>query len=452
MTDTTVEAVEDTVTASSAKYNFDLDFQVKIAGLVARDTVFCQMTEGLIKPEYFEDPGCAAIVKVALRYFDRYRMAPGDRTTLIDATRNAINDKIVPAEAKAAMLLAFKEVLAVDVSQRDYVADQISAFARHQAVAQAILDSVELVQRGDFELIDKSMRDALNVGRQSATPLGDYGAELEGRTEERKKSVAGVAPPQGITTGFPQLDAYLYHKGWGRRELSVLMGPAKSGKSMGLLTFAVMAAYHQYSVLYVTLEVSKQIICDRIDAQIANRQMVELADCAEEVQLRVQDYLGKAKHIRILEEPMGTLKVSELRRKLQQYKAAGITFDLVVIDYGDIMAPEHRSEVARENSTQIFIDLRALALQEDIAILTATQTNRDGAKKMVAAATDVAEDFNKVRVADILLSINRTDEEKAAGRARLFIAASRNSQDGITIALEQDFSKAKFVTRVLGSE
>jgi replicative DNA helicase len=98
------------------------------------------------------------------------------------------------------------------------------------------------------------------------------------------------------------------------------------------------------------------------------------------------------------------------------------------------------------------VNLRGLAMQENFALLTATQTNREGSKKAVATMTDVADDINKVRIADILISINRSTEESALNQARLFFAASRNQRSGFTIRIEQQIDQAKFITKVLGED
>ncbi len=66
------------------------------------------------------------------------------------------------------------------------------------------------------------------------------------------------------------------------------------------------------------------------------------------------------------------------------------------MDYLDIMCPEHRSDEIRENLRTIGVDLRAIAFENNAAMLTATQTNRDGAKAAVAKMTDVAEDLSKI--------------------------------------------------------
>src|SRR5690606_12274484 len=120
------------------------------------------------------------------------------------------------------------------------------------------------------------------------------------------------------------------------------------------------------------------------------------------------------------------------------YRADGIIMDLITVDYADIMAAEYRSDNFIENMRSIYIDLRAIAFEFDAALLTATQTNREGAKKATAKMTDVAEDFNKIRTADIVLGINATEDEKRSNEARLTWAASRNSEDGFSLRIRQD--------------
>ena len=87
-----------------------------------------------------------------------------------------------------------------------------------------------------------------------------------------------------------------------------------------------------------------------------------------------------------------------------------------------------------------------------MAVLSATQTNRDGFKSTVAKAEHVAEDFNKIRIADLVISINVTDEERAANEARLYFAASRNQESGFTIFIKQDISRMQFITSIVKVE
>jgi len=446
---TTPAAVEE---APAPHYEFDADFQSKIAALTIRDTGFAQLTEGLVRPEYFENTGQAALVKIANDYFARFKKAPGDRVMVRKLLADAITKKTLPAEIARMSASILDDVFKTDVSDRDYVAEECATFARHQATAKAVLESVELIEKRDFEAIARIVRQAVDVGVKMQTTAYDYADMVKQRTQDRKDRAAGIRPPTGITTGFNVLDDCLYHKGWGRKELSVLMGGAKAGKSMAMISFGVNAIANGYRTLYVTLEVASAIIAERLDANIADMAMFELGAKPHEVEEKVEAFMAKAAPFTIHEYPTGTMRVSDLRRLIEQYKAKGVVFDLVIVDYADLMAPERVTDNVQENSKSVYVNLRGLAMQEGFAVLTATQTNREGAKKAVATMTDVAEDFNKIRIADVVISINSTEEEKRIKQSRLFFAASRNQRSGFSLRIEQDIDRAKFIAKVLGEE
>jgi replicative DNA helicase len=433
-------------------YEFDAEFQQKIAALLIRDTPFAQLTDGLILPEFFEATGHAAVVAIANRYFEKYKKAPGDKVILASLLKDTLREKLMPPDMIRLAATALPKLFLTDVSDRDYVADQCATFARHQAVSRAILDSVDLVEKRDFDRIGVLVRKAIDTGVSAAGTGYDYGKMIEARTKDRVDTAAGVKAPTGITTGYPMLDDYLYHKGWGRRELAVLMGGPKAGKSMAMISFAINAIASGYRTLYVTLEVSSDIIAERIDANVAERAMMELGTHIADVHDRVKQFMDKAAPLLIHEFPTGSMRNSDLRRLIEHYKAQGITFDFVCVDYADLMAPERLTDNVQENSKSIYVGLRGLAMQERFACLTATQTNREGAKKAVATMTDVAEDINKIRIADVVISINKTEEERAMNQARLFFAASRNQRSGFSVKIEQNIDQAKFISRVIGEE
>jgi replicative DNA helicase len=436
------------------KFEFDAAFQSKIAALVVRDTAFVQRIDGLIKPEYFESGMDAAWVSMSLRYFQKYKRVPADATIYAKLIKDDIAAKIIDVPFAGVMAKHYKEtILKTDVSDREYVVDEVATFARHQAVSAAILASVTDLDRRDFDKISKKLRAALDVGANHDGDVYDYGEMLAQRTGDRLDKAAGKKPPMGITTGFKELDDALYHKGWGRRELSVLMGGAKAGKSTALLDFGIHAVKHGYNVLYVTLEVAAEICAERLDANVSDTPMMELGNHIHDVKAKVASFMSSTKGRFILKEfPSGACTVSDIRRLIERFKARGMVFDLVIIDYADCMVPERVTDNVQENSKSIYLGLRGIAMQEHIAMLTATQTNRDGFKAAVAKAEHIAEDFNRVRIADILISINATDEEKRAGIARLFFAASRNQAGNFTLKIEQARDKMKFLTRVVGYE
>jgi len=434
------------------KYDFDSVFQAKIAALTLRDMVFVQRTDGLINPAHFESLSDATLVDLTLKYFAKYKRIPADMTIYAAVIRDAVINKTLKKDVAKMCGDRIKQLWALDISDRDYVIDEVATFARHQAVLHAMEEAVGHLDKRDFPKIEKKLKTALDVGANMDLAAYDFGKEIDSRTGVRLERAAGKLPPQGISTGYLAIDQELYHKGWGRRELSVIMGGAKSGKTTALIDFGINAAANKYNVLYVTLEVGQDIIADRMDANISERAIMELGDHCHNVREKVKEFIDRSGRFLIHEFPSGYMTVTDLRRLVERYKVKGTKFDLVVLDYADLMQPDHRTDSATENSKNVYVHLRGLAMAEDFAMLTATQTNREGFKATVAKAEHVAEDFNKVRIADLLISINRTDEERTINQARLFFAASRNQAGNFTIRIEQALARMKFVNKVVGVE
>lgn len=448
-----METIEesDVGATSEARYDFNEAFQSKVAALCIRDTSFLQRTDNLVSPAYFENAAEGALVNLVQRYYLKFKKAP-DGVTIAHLLSEDKKAKVIREELMPLVKVKLLELMRSDISDKDYAVDKVAEFARHQAVISAIEASVSHLDRRDFSKIEKVVRDALNVGANSDVAMYDYFEEVGARTSERKDIAAGLVPPEGISTGFPALDAHLYHRGWGKKELSVIMGAAKAGKSLALIDFARASSMGGHNTLYVTLELSAKIMAARADANIAGVTMDGLGEHILDVERKVAAIAARSGKLHIIEFPTGSFRVSDLRRLLERQKTKGIVYEMVCVDYADIMSPEIYTDSTTENSKSIYVGLRGLAFTENVAMLTATQTNRDGAKSTVAKAEHVAEDYNKIRIADIVISINKTDEESSAGQARLYFAASRNQAGHFTIRIKQDVEHMKFIAEVMGAE
>jgi replicative DNA helicase len=435
------------------KFEFDTFFQSKIAALMLKDLEFVRRIDGLILPQYFENLNEAHLVRIANNYFIKYKRLPADGTIYRNLLMETVEAKIIPKESLLAVVTKLKDLLQADVSDRDYVIDQVATFAKHQAVAKAFEQSIPMLDTRNFESISKLMKTALDTGAHTDTNEYDFAKQLAARTGERLEKAAGKLAPKGITTGYPKFDAAMYHSGWGRGELAVIMGGAKAGKTTALMDFGINAMGAKFNVLYVTLEVSQEIIGNRMDSNISERAIMELSQHIHDVNDKVTKFLSKAgKHFTIFEYPTGSMTVTDLRRLIERQRGKGIIYDLVIVDYADLMQPDRYTDNMIENSKSVYVALRGLAMQEKFAILTATQTNRVGSTAAVAKAEHVADDFNKIRIADIVISINRTDEEKAQKQARLYFAACRNSPSGYSIRVKQELDRMKFISEVVGEE
>jgi len=432
----------------SAAYDFDDDFQSKIAALAIRDVTFNIRTEGLIDPSYILNESEAQLVSLSKTFWDRFKTLPSD-TAWKHVLGTAIKKKIIRADQRDDVIDTFKALKTVDLTDRDYVIEEVSDFARHQAIMAAMEKSIPAMEDHDFDSVEGYMTAAFQVAANDGSIGHDLTDDIDARTQRRLDLATGKVEA-GISTGSTELDDAL-GGGFKRKELAVLLGPAKGGKSFGLMNFAVNAQVAGKNVLYVTLENSVEVTTDRIDAYLSKVCTNDILKHINDVETKVRAALSSAGIMKIHEYGTGTFAPKDLRRLVETYKAKGITFDMIVCDYWDIMAPDvsYRDDHIRE-SASVGMGLRALAKDENLAVVTAIQSNRDGFKAALTKAEHAAEDFNKVRLADVMFSISSTEEEREANEARLFMAAVRNMASGYVLNIEQDLSRATFITKVLG--
>ena len=342
------EEVIPTTTADGTpiKYEFDEKFQRALVVLALRDINFMRRADSLLYPQHFDSNTNAVLCKMAKDYYSKYK-APLDGSMLKEVLNDYKKAKILKESDLREIIPVLKEVYtnSTPLPPSEPIIDKLGEFARSSAVTCAIMKSVDLIEKRDWGKIEKSLRDSLSVGAEDDTSTYDYFAEIDKRTKIRENELAGLMPPRGITTGCKQLDDVLYRKGWGRKELSLIMAPAKGGKSMACIYFAKGACIHGHNVLYVTLEVATDIVSARLDACVTDTEMRELTNKSSEVKRRVEGVksLKNRGLLHIKEYPSGSLKVSNLRRYLESARNKGVQYDLICVDYADLMAPEVKS-------------------------------------------------------------------------------------------------------------
>lgn len=446
------EAEELPAAPTSTPYEFDDSLQAKLLNLMLRDYQFAQRTAGLIKPEYFTDETNAALAGVANDHFAEFREPVGGAAVLLEVLKDAVAKRRVPKNLIPEINARMKPTGALrqPLADREFLMKRAVEFAKHRAMENAILESAEAHSKGDYDKIEKLFKEAMQVGVNKTVASYDYYQEIKTRTQYRKDVAAGIIKKNGITTGCADFDKRLYHGGFGRKEMVIVMAAPKGGKSGLLGEFGKAASLDGKNVLYVTLEVAAVIIAERLDAALADMAIALVGQNPFKVQAAIELAEKGSGKLIIEEYPSGVMKVSDLRKLLDEHRARGLTFDMIIVDYGDLMRPENSKTERREGLGEIFTELRGIAFEENAALLTATQTNREGAKHTIAKATDVAEDWSKIMVADLVLSINATDEEKLLDEMRIHFAASRNSP-AETITVKTNRSRMQFLKSVLGT-
>jgi replicative DNA helicase len=430
---------------------FNDDFKNKVLALQLRDNNFCQRTDGLVQPSFFDSEIDRYIMSITTNHYTKYSTVPSP-VAVSQTFKEDQSKGIVRKELVSSISSKLKELYKAEVSDREFVVEKIADFARTTATEKAVLQAADILDSGgDITSIMGVIQKALDVGSTDLATAIDYKETIEKRTEIRKARLKGEISYNSVTTGWKDFDNILYRRGWGKGELTMYMAPSKGGKSVALVDHALRAVEKGFNVLLISLEVSTEIQVDRMDSNISGVKMGELSTFIDKVSERVTKWRTRASNLKCHEYPSGTYKVSDLRRLIKKYQATGLTFDLVVVDYADIMLSESRSHETIDKSKQVLIDLRGLAQTENLAILTATQTNRAGAAVKgddVISDIHVAEDFNKIRIADLVISINCNDIERDSGEARLYFAASRN-QPAYTITVKRDLSIMKHIKEIL---
>lgn len=437
-------------------YDFDTATQTELVSCLMWDHDFVNRAADLVRPEYFENEVERGFVRLALDHQAKYREAPS-ATVWAELIKEAYRatPPLWRGDLKADVVAKLRETAKMTVRSRPWLLDKVGEFAKQQEIINALVDAASTVGKlsdaDRFRKVEERMTKAFRVGVPDAEDDYDFFERITERTETRLEIAAGGRPKTGITTGVRELDEVLTpHQGWGIKELSLLMGGAKSTKSFNLTSFAGAAVLAGHNVLLVTLENSKEVQATRLDAYFSEIGMSEHLRSPHGVAGKITALAssGKMGTLRIREFPTGTFRPKDFDRLIDDYKVKGITFELVVIDYLDIMAPDRSYDSPIEASKEIYTRCRGIASREGFGLLSATQTNREGNKAATATGTHVAEDFNRVRIADVVISVNRTEDEKKAGKARLYIALARNATDGITLFVSQDLNKGRAIAAV----
>lgn len=436
------------------KYEFEPNYQEKIAALYVRDVTFARKTEGLISSDHFEDQSLSYLVDKAVTFYEKYDQTP-DKTSFIHIVLADLKkNKSIRSDMRADILTTLKALYSADLAGADLAAEEVAQFANHQDFTRGMLKAMDAFEKGDIAKAKSVMDSHGNIGMQSDLGVVDYFADIDKRIQRRKDVLAGIIAPAGISTGVRRIDSRLLHKGYGRGELTLYMGPPKIGKSTALMFAGKAAALNGHNVLIVSLEVDSDIATMRIDADMADMTVDDInnkpLDAVPRLESLAKRGVGK---LMIHQELSNSFTPSDLRRMINKYKSKGIMFDLIALDYLALMAPNVRTPGQPiADSKNITLDVRAIAQRENLAMVSAVQTNREGIKAPVADMTHVAEDINVIRIADLTIAINADDAERARSEARLRFVASRNQEAGFTIRILQDLTKMRFIDGVKGYE
>lgn len=401
-------------------FTFNRQFQVKILALLCQDYDFLVFGQDLLEPSYFTNKVYSNIFIIIRNYFQDYQQIV-DETVLRQEFIKGIRRRLIKETEVKIYADTFKELFK-RVPSQDYVKTEVIKFCRYQAIKNAILESPRYLEVDDFEHVEGMLKDAFNVG-MTMTDIGmQFFNEYQLRSRRRMSRIETKIFP----TGIPQLDHYL-GGGLKCKQLGIWMAPSNKGKSIALAHCGKRTVVSRRNVIHYTLEMSQDEVADRYDASFSSISTWDLVDQYHDVETALDKCLNLYGNSLIIKEfPSGIATVDTLRSHLLKLQQINFFPDLIIVDYLDLLRPKVRRENRRHELSEITTDLRGLAVLLDIPIWSATQSNRSAISLETHTEEQVAEDYGKIGIADIIITINQTRKEVFDEIMRLFLAKNRN--------------------------
>ena len=419
-------------------YAFDDKFQVKLLGILYSGNI----NSTLVSPEYFSNPIYGAICETLLSLKQLY----GNITP--DMVKNNLLEKkdFKDRDYRAELLISLPQVFkSIKDSEQSYIRDLAFKFAKLQRYKSFLRESYSILQEDDTDTVEKldSLFSHLDFDTGLDQDLGQfYFSSLQERLLERSKN------PDIIRSMIKPLDDCLDGGGFGCEDLTLLAGLPSSGKSFALLRIAKMAVLQLQKVVFYSLEMTTNRLSGRLDASFTGtptHQLRNLESSIIEARLKDMRIQVGGDNLLMKRFPAGKTTVSMLESHLNALKFKGFFPRVIVIDYINLMQPEEVTKEGRHRDLgSVYVALKGLAQSIHGWVFTGAQSNRAGFNSPLITMRDLAESFEGAAHSDIIVTINRNDEEAAAEQVRLYVAKDRNGVDKRIIKGYTDYKNGNF--------
>ena len=366
-----------------------------------------------IKDEYFADKNDKLILDEVTKYVNKYNTTPTVEALSVefDGRTDLRDDEYSELVNYTKSLVSNKET-----SDVDWLVDTTEKFCQEKAVYNAVMRSISILDESKREnssvnkgAIPEILSEALGVSFDSH--IGhDFISDAESRFEfYHKKEVRtpfDIEYLNKVTGG-----------GLPNKTLNIILAGTNVGKSMFMCHAAASNMMDGKNVLYITMEMAEERIAERIDANLLN---VPIGDIRK---LPKDDYDKKMERIRkrttgkliVKEYPTASASVTHFRHLLQELRQKRkFVPDIIYIDYLNICASS-RMKMGSSVNSYTFIkaiaeELRGLAVENNLPIVSATQTTRSGYTNSDVGLEDTSESFGLPATADFMIALVRTEE------------------------------------------
>ena len=381
--------------------------QTILANLVYNEE-YCRKVIPFIKKEYFQDHKEAVIISEVLSFFNKYNKPATKEILSIEVgNRKDLNDKEL-AEINV-MISACEPQL----TNNDWMLENTEKFCKDKAVYNAILQSIGIIDGRDKvhtqDAIPSILSEALAIcfdNHVGHDYISDSASRYEFYHRVEEKIAFDLEMFNKITKG-----------GLSRKTLNIALAGTGVGKSLFMCHVAAGALTQGKNVLYITMEMAEERIAERIDANLLNLTMDELKVVDKDIfESRLDKIAKKTKGTLIIKEyPTASAHSGHFRALLEELKLKReFTPDIVFIDYLNICGSQRMKQGGSVNSytyiKAIAEELRGLAVEYNVPIVSATQTTRSGFANSDPGLEDTSESFGLPATADFMFALVSNEE------------------------------------------
>ena len=360
-----------------------------------------------IKEEYFQDGIEKVIFKSIWQYADEYKSAATVSALAIELQKATLNDEHYKTS------LEYLESLEKDEVGLEWLTDQTEQWCKDKAIYNAVLNSIHIIEGKDKEqtpdALPSLLTEALSVSFDKHVGH-DYIEQSDDRYEFYNRSEEKIPFDldffNRITKG-----------GMPNKTLNIAIAGTGVGKSLFMCHVAASTMMQGKNVLYITMEMAEEKIAERIDANLMNISMDDLHDLPKHMYESKFDKVKKKTQGKLIvkEYPTASAHCGHFRSLFNELKLKkDFTPDLVFVDYINICASTRFRAGANVNSytyiKAIAEEMRGLAVEYNLPIMSATQTTRTGFVSTDIGLEDTSESFGLPATADFMFALIQTEE------------------------------------------
>lgn len=368
---------------------------------------FCRKALPFLKPEYFSIRHESVILDTIEKFVATYDESPSKEALLIEVgNRNDISTE--EHELAVELIEGFEN----KNTHKEWLLDETEKFCKKRAVYNSIMASIQIIDGRDKNLkedaIPKLLQDALSVSFDVSVGHS-YFDDAEARFDFYNSGEEKIP-----------YDLKIFNKIWGgmvRKSLIVIAAQSGGGKSLIMSHIAAATLLQGLNVLYISLEMGENKIGERIDANLLKVDIQKICDLGKETFLSRIDALREKTMGRLFvkEYPPSSASASNFKSLIEELKVKqNFMPDLVVVDYLGICASSRMKLGGSVNGytylKSVSEELRGLAVEYNVPVLTGAQLNREGFNNSEVSETNLAESMGIYMTCDIMYAASRNEE------------------------------------------